>query len=124
MANDKSFQNLRIDPATNPAILDTATWDPDAAWQTITQVGESWSAAHAALRMGNQWVGLPQILLEVSSVVHHGAATFFLTGLPDGRIERTGRSTGSEAAGERPHRCRLPSECLCSGPVLPVAGPA
>ena len=85
MANDKSFQNLRIDPATNPAILDTATWDADAAWQTITQVGEGWSAAHAALRMGNQWVGLPQILLEVSSVVHHGAATFFLTGLADGQ---------------------------------------
>ena len=76
---------MRINPATNPAILDTATWDPDAAWQAVTQVGESWSAAQAALEMGNHWVGLPHIPLQISSVVRRGGAKFFLAGLPDGQ---------------------------------------
>ena len=85
MSNHRSFQKLRINPSTNPAILDTATWDPQAAWQAITQVGENWAVANAALEAGNQWAGVPNIPLQISSVVHRGAAKFFLAGLSDGQ---------------------------------------
>ena len=101
MPKQKSFQKLRINPATNPAILDTATWDPEAAWQVVTQVGESWASAQAALEMGNHWAGVPQIPLQISSVVHRGAAKFFLAGLPDGQqvFVELGHGGGSNVLG-------------------------
>jgi hypothetical protein len=85
MAKLRSFQKLRIDPATNPAILDTATWDTEAAWKTICQVGEGWTSAKTALEMGNPWNGLPNLPLRISAAVRRGGARFFLAGLPDGQ---------------------------------------
>jgi hypothetical protein len=85
MPSQKSFQNLRIDPASNPAILDTATWDTEAAWQCVTDLGEDWSAAQAALDTGAPWHGVSHIPLQISSVVRRGGAKFFLAGLPDGQ---------------------------------------
>src|ERR1035437_8211842 len=85
MTNLKSFQNLRIKPAVNPAVLDTDTWDPGAAWPAVAGIAENWSVAQAALSSGNPWAGPPEFPVSVSSVVHRGAAKFFLAGLPDGQ---------------------------------------
>ncbi len=74
-----------MNPATNPAILDTVTWDPPAAWQTVTQVGEDWIAAQAAFDSGNRWLGTSNVPLQVSSLARRGAAKFFLAALPDGQ---------------------------------------
>lgn len=83
MPSHKSFQHLRVDPATNPAILDTATWNSASAWRTVDQIGENWLAAQSALAAGNPWAGTPEIRLQISSVVQRGAASFFLAELPD-----------------------------------------
>src|SRR5579862_4126682 len=85
MTNLKSFEKLRIDPAVNPAVLDTGTWEPGAAWQTVAGIGENWSVAQAAFSAGNPWAGPPEVPINMSSVVHRGAAKFFLAGLPDGQ---------------------------------------
>ncbi|MBN2593862.1 MAG: hypothetical protein JXA81_10170 [Sedimentisphaerales bacterium] len=34
------FETLEIDPQKNPAVLDTATWAPESAWQIISEIDE------------------------------------------------------------------------------------
>jgi hypothetical protein len=99
----RSFQNLRINPKTNPAILDTATWDPDSAWHVINQVGEGWVAAQAALSSGNTWAGTPEIPIEIYAVSHRGAAKFFLARMADGQevFVELGEGGGSSILGSR-----------------------
>ncbi len=33
------FGQLEIDPARNPGVLDTVTWDPAAAWKAVRGAG-------------------------------------------------------------------------------------
>ena len=35
------FKSIELDPAKNPAVLDTATWDTRQAWIAISSVDES-----------------------------------------------------------------------------------
>lgn len=48
------FQNLELNPAKNPAVLDTVTWDRAAVWKAISAVDESYweSVRTAACRVG------------------------------------------------------------------------
>jgi hypothetical protein len=49
------FGAIEIDPAKNPAILDTATWDPKGAWDILRRVEEKyWRCMH-------QTVGQPAV---------------------------------------------------------------
>ncbi|MHC4103557.1 MAG: hypothetical protein ACYSR9_01350, partial [Planctomycetota bacterium] len=34
------FGKLDIDPAKNPSVLDTATWDPESAWKSISSISD------------------------------------------------------------------------------------
>ncbi len=49
-----AFGRLEIDPRTNPAVLDTATWDPEGAWRRIRSIGPAYWAtlAKSALSTG------------------------------------------------------------------------
>ncbi|PID55826.1 hypothetical protein CSB45_14040 [candidate division KSB3 bacterium] len=48
------FGKLRINPLTNPAILDTGTWSPQAAWHIIDSLDTSyWRVVLQALVEGN-----------------------------------------------------------------------
>ena len=80
-----TVQSLHLDPATNPAILATATWDPARAWHAIEQGGDGWRRAQAGLRKGDNSPGPTGVTLAQGSVVHRGAAEFCLAGLPDGQ---------------------------------------
>jgi hypothetical protein len=47
------FGVLDINPAKNPAILDTATWDPPGAWQAVGGLGDAyWQSVQEAGRAG------------------------------------------------------------------------
>jgi hypothetical protein len=39
------FETLEIEPQKNPAVLDTATWEPASAWRSLSAVDESYFAS-------------------------------------------------------------------------------
>ncbi len=84
MGNDQDYRRLGIDPATNPAILATSTWERERAWQAICQVGEEWRSALHGVRTAG-WCGSTGVSLPRAAVVHRGAAAFCLAGLTDGQ---------------------------------------
>lgn len=96
------FQRLRFDPAINPAILDTGTWDPERAWQAIYRAGDAWHHAQTALRGGASWPVSTGVTLAHGSLVHRGAAEFCLVGLPDGQqvFLEIGHGGGQTALGK------------------------
>ncbi len=80
------FGRLEIDPAVNPAILDTATWAPEEARRIVCAVEPSY------------WHTVPQALTEAQSLprdehctvyrgswAQHGASIYFLSRLSDGQ---------------------------------------
>jgi hypothetical protein len=80
-----TVQNLYLDPPTNPAVLDTATWDPARAWHATEQVGDGWRLAQAVLRRGDEWPGPAGVTLARGSVAHRQSVEFCLAGPPDGQ---------------------------------------
>ncbi len=80
------FGKLEIDPAVNPAVLDTATWDPEGARQIVCAVEPRYW--HAVLQALTETHSLP---LDEHCTVYHGswaqrgASTYFLLRLSDGQ---------------------------------------
>jgi hypothetical protein len=70
---------LPFDPSRNPAVLDTATWDPAAAWRAVCQAGEGWAEVLDGGPVGGG------VVAYGGSIVRRGAAAFLLAGLPDGQ---------------------------------------
>ena len=69
MSRTMKFQHLQLDPARNPGVLATATWNRAAAWRGIRDIGERW-ATHA---------------VSPGAGVRRGSAVFDLVSLPDGQ---------------------------------------
>lgn len=80
------FGALTIDPAENPAILDTGTWNPDAVRAAIDSVEESyWRQLVSALK---ETCALPVTAgfhPHPGSVARREGQTFLLAGLSDGQ---------------------------------------
>jgi hypothetical protein len=68
-----------FEPAGNPAVLDTATWDRPAAWRAVARAGERWAAVREG---GPVEAGMT---VYAGSAVRRGSALFCLAGLPDGQ---------------------------------------
>ena len=87
------FRNLELIPAKNPAVLDTVTWDPAAAWKVISAVHKSyWDSLKAtACRVGfsppmNDGGASPTLHTVYSgSVAEYQNREYFLIGLEDGQ---------------------------------------
>lgn len=80
------FGNLEIDPAVNPAVLDTATWDPEGAWQIVCSVEPKYW--HTVLQALTELRSLPideRCTVCRGSRAQRGASTYFLSGLSDGQ---------------------------------------
>ena len=80
------FGKLEIDPAVNPAVLDTATWDAERAGQIVQSIGpEYW---HTVLQALAEAQSLP---VDERCTVYRGswapreASVFFLARLSDGQ---------------------------------------
>jgi hypothetical protein len=78
------FQQLQLEPACNPAVLDTATWNRGAAWRAVRGMGERWVHHVASAGAG----------------VKRGAAVFDLVHLPDGQQVFVELGRGGAALGE------------------------
>jgi hypothetical protein len=77
------FGKLNLDPMKNPAVLDTATWDPESAWRMISKV-DDWNSLqsiekHDALREIRK-----PVIYKASKASYMGS-TYFLMGLNDGQ---------------------------------------
>ena len=80
------FGKLELNPAENPAVLDTATWDRAAAWKAVDGSGCNWvlvrkepALAGATSAQGSK------LQLHAPSAAETSSATLFLASLPDGQ---------------------------------------
>jgi len=81
------FGAIEIDPAKNPAILDTATWNPKGAWDIFCQLDEQYwrSGKYLAPRSTRGFPVNEHCVPYVASCARHQATVFFLAGLRDGQ---------------------------------------
>ena len=77
---------LRMDPAVNPAVLDTATWDPSAAAEALRHIdGAALDGVSRAMLEGGPLPAVAGLVLHEGSRCAGGSAGFVLAGLPDGQ---------------------------------------
>ena len=75
------FGKLEINPAKNPAILDTATWDPVRAWRAIQSFGEAyWQSVQQAIAQDNRLPVIDSFTPYSTSLARQGERAFFLAG--------------------------------------------
>jgi hypothetical protein len=78
------FGKLDINPAKNPAVLDTATWDPQQAWRAIAAAGAGyWRVAHDAASGRQPPPSSSELVLHPRSLALHRGSVFGLATLPD-----------------------------------------
>ncbi len=80
------FGKIEIEPRTNPAVLDTATWEPKSAWDTVCAVDEPyWNMLVKAVREGHSLPIDQRCIVFAGSCAEYRASVFFLACLPDGQ---------------------------------------
>jgi hypothetical protein len=79
------FGKIEMNPARNPAVLDTATWDPQSAWSLVSAVDDShWNAVENAVRQGRPSLR-EGCAVYSGSCAQYQASVFFLIRLTDGQ---------------------------------------
>ncbi len=79
------FGQLELDPAVNPGVLDTGTWDRPLAWTTLEAANCDWPAVKRAAAGEQVLPGNDRLKAHGPSVVCRPEAVFFLASLPDGQ---------------------------------------
>ncbi|MCP4401868.1 MAG: hypothetical protein GY801_31780 [bacterium] len=81
-----TFGKLELDPAKNPAILDTATWIPEDAWEMAQAVDESyWLSIQAAAADRKPFLESDKCTCYETSCASYQGNVFCLAGLKDGQ---------------------------------------
>jgi len=82
----RRFGRIELDPAWNPAVLDTLTWDVPSALGAVLSAGSAfWESAAGALLSGAAAPRSETVTLFGSSVARAGTALYALTELSDGQ---------------------------------------
>ena len=93
------FGAVEIDPAKNPAILDTATWNPKTAWGIFCQLDEQyWRCVHKAVVQRNLPPVNEHCVAYATSCAQYQGSDFFLAGLQDGQQVFIGIAPDTPAA--------------------------
>jgi len=80
------FGKLDINPVRNPAVLDTATWDPAAAWIAVQAVDDAfWPALLKAAESGLPLPVSSGLTPHAPSCAWHEGTLYCLAGLADGQ---------------------------------------
>jgi len=104
------FGNIEFDPAVNPAVLDTVTWDLDGARQILGSIEPAhWRSAHQALRESRP------VPVHGSCTIYPGSCTrrddgcYFLVRLSDGQhtFIKIGQVSSSDDLGSPIHTVLL-----------------
>ena len=92
------FGHLELDPAENPAILDSATWDSAAAWKAIADSTCDWTSVRRGAEGEARLAQGQPIQLHAPSATTSPTAGFILASLPDGQdvLLRIGGGTTNE----------------------------
>jgi hypothetical protein len=77
------FGKLNINPMKNPAVLDTATWDPESAWRMVSKINDWQSLQNIEMCYSMQEIEEP--VAYAASRASYMGSTYFLTGLKDGQ---------------------------------------
>ncbi len=103
------FGKLEIDPAKNPAVLDTVTWNPENAWKIVQALDEAyWRPLQDAIAAQESLPGDDRCTLYPGSCVHYQNSDLVLAGLRDGQqvfleiAERGNESVLGPAIGTKP----------------------
>ena len=92
---------LELDPAKNPAVLDTTTWDPAAAWHEAQAAGSAfWGRVAQAPEKAHPGGG--GVVLYPGSYASAAGRDLLLASLPDGQdlFVEIGNGTHASALGE------------------------
>jgi|GEM_PF-356263 len=80
------FGKLDIDPAKNPAVLDTATWDRGAAWAAVQAVDDTyWPALMEAAASDSPLPAISGVTPYAASCARHEGTLYCLAELADGQ---------------------------------------
>ena len=95
------FGALDLDPAVNPAVLDTATWDTDKAWKAVQAIPCDWLALEKAVAAKVDFPPNRGCALYTGSAAIRDNSAFILAGLDDGQqvFLEIGRGDGSHILG-------------------------
>ena len=80
------FKNVEMNPAKNPAVLDTVTWDQPRAWTAISAVDETyWESVRLTAKQGGRLPLDGRCVAYTGSAAEYRNSLFFLVGLDDGQ---------------------------------------
>ncbi|MFC1633880.1 tagaturonate epimerase family protein [Planctomycetota bacterium] len=80
------FETLDIEPQKNPAVLDTATWDPTSAWHRISEIDESfWMSVSRAIKDKHPLPLDEHCVVYAGSCAEYHEKIFSLAELADGQ---------------------------------------
>ncbi|MHC4580006.1 MAG: tagaturonate epimerase family protein [Planctomycetota bacterium] len=80
------FKSIELDPAKNPAVLDTATWDAQQAWSAISSIDESyWKSVTTAVRRDCRPPEGQRCRVYAGSAAEYRDGSFLLAELDDGQ---------------------------------------
>ncbi|MCX5645356.1 MAG: tagaturonate epimerase family protein [Phycisphaerae bacterium] len=80
------FGELELDPAVNPAVLDTTTWDPGQASRILGSVPiPYWQSVRRAIAEGSQLPGYEHCVVYHGSSAGRGTSVYTLARLSDGQ---------------------------------------
>ena len=69
---------LALEPRVNPAVLDTATWSPTAAWKQIAQGGKRWQGVRDAILADQACPAVGAIMIAPSARILQGSSLIAL----------------------------------------------
>jgi hypothetical protein len=86
IGDEMKFEKIKINPRKNPAILDTATWQPAKALNLVSNLDESyWNSIIKAIREGHPLPVGERCILHTGSCVEYQMSLYFLAELVDGQ---------------------------------------
>jgi hypothetical protein len=77
------FGKLELDPAVNPAVLDTETWSPSSAWNILSRASINWEQLSRDNLESGDILATPKTQVWRSSVGHSDGSTWCLATLSD-----------------------------------------
>jgi tagaturonate epimerase len=105
------FGQLEFNPAVNPGVLDTGTWNLTSAWEAVQTADYDWAAAKRAATERRPLPPGERLKGHDPSVACRPEAVYFLASLPDGQdvILGVGRKEEAALLGPPLGQCPLPS---------------
>lgn len=93
---------LDFNPAENPGILDTATWDPDSAWRAVLASDYDWTKVRRSVLDGGDLPAHHQCWIHKGSAAIKDESVFALASTADGQqlFLEIGRSDSDRVLGK------------------------